>query len=70
MSKPKRNPTMLTDTLRQLGKQSEKPVPAIAREAGIPQPVLRRFLKGERSLRLPTVEKLLLCVNLVVQKAR
>jgi plasmid maintenance system antidote protein VapI len=70
MSKRKRNPTMLTDTLRQLVKQTEKSVTVVAREAGIPQPVLHRFMTGERGLTLPTVEKLFMYFGLEVRKAR
>jgi plasmid maintenance system antidote protein VapI len=39
-------------------RNSGKTVNAIAVEAGVPQPVLHRFVKGERGLTLTTVQKL------------
>ncbi len=49
----------LADQLRRAIKASGKTVNAIAVEAGIPQPVLHRFAKGERDLTLATADKLL-----------
>jgi predicted transcriptional regulator len=34
-------------------------ITAMAREAGVPQPVLYRFWKGEQTLNLTTAEKLM-----------
>lgn len=37
---------------------SGKTVKMVAIEAGVPQPVLSRFVRGERDIRLDTAEKL------------
>ena len=55
MSKSK--PTM-ADQLRKAIKSSGMTVNAIAVEAGIPQPVLYRFVSGERDLTMRTAQKL------------
>ena len=49
----------LADKLRAEILASGRPVGAIAREAGIAQPVLHRFVTGERDLTLRTGYKLL-----------
>jgi plasmid maintenance system antidote protein VapI len=56
MSKPKR--LTMADQLRNAIQDHGKAVSAIAVESGIPQPVLHRFVKGERDLTLTTAEKL------------
>lgn len=49
----------MADILRKAIQDSNESVTAIARNAGIPQPVLHRFATGERdSLNLTTAEKL------------
>lgn len=48
---------MLSDQLRQMIADSGKSVNAIARESGIPQPMLARFTAGW-DMRLATAEKL------------
>jgi plasmid maintenance system antidote protein VapI len=53
----KRSPTM-ADHLRKKIEGSNKTVNAIAIEAGVPQPVLYRFVNGERDLTLSTAQKL------------
>ena len=59
MSKSKKKLSM-TDILRAAIRNSKESVTAIARNAGVPQPVLHRFATGERdSLNLSTAEKLL-----------
>lgn len=45
--------------LKKAIQDSGKSVNAIAVESGIPQPVLHRFVKGDRDLTLTTAEKLL-----------
>lgn len=42
-------------------------VASIAREAGIPQPVLHRFVRGTRSLTLETASKLAETLGLVLK---
>ena len=53
----KRKP--IADQLRKAIEDSELSVTAIARAAGIPQPVLHRFYTGERDLTLTTADKLI-----------
>ncbi len=48
----------LPEILRQRMQQSGESVAAIARGAGIAQPVLHRFYKGERDMTLRTATKL------------
>jgi plasmid maintenance system antidote protein VapI len=48
----------MADQLRKAMRTSGKTVNAIAVESGIPQPMLHRFLKGERDLTLRTAQKL------------
>lgn len=51
--------TTIADQLRKAIADSEDSVSAIARAAGIPQPVLHRFAKGERDLTLTTAQRLI-----------
>jgi hypothetical protein len=48
----------LTKQLRQAVRSCGKPTLTIAQAAGIPQPVLQRFLSGERGIMLDTAGKL------------
>jgi predicted transcriptional regulator len=48
----------MADRLRKAIQESKKTVNAIAVESEIPQPVLYRFVTGERDLKLTTVQKL------------
>ena len=49
----------LADQLRQAVSDSEWSLNSIARESGIPQPVLYRFVNGQRdAIRLDTADKL------------
>jgi plasmid maintenance system antidote protein VapI len=48
----------IAETLRKMVVDSGEPVTAVARAAGIAQPVLHRFVAGERDLTLRTAEKL------------
>jgi plasmid maintenance system antidote protein VapI len=50
--------TTMAETLRKAIEASGETVADIARGAGIAQPVLHRFVKGERDLTLRTAEKL------------
>jgi plasmid maintenance system antidote protein VapI len=49
----------MAETLRTLIAASGKSTTAIARESGIPQPVLHRFIAGERTITIDTADKLL-----------
>jgi plasmid maintenance system antidote protein VapI len=46
------------EALKKAIENSGKTVAEIAREAGVVQPVLHRFVKGERDLTLRTADKL------------
>ena len=49
----------MIETLREMILESGETVAAISRATGIVQPVLHRFVKGQRDLTLTTAEKLL-----------
>ena len=63
---PKYEP--LAAELRTQIRDCGKSVNAVALESGIPQPVLHRFVKGERDLTLTTAEKLVLYFNLELRE--
>jgi plasmid maintenance system antidote protein VapI len=48
----------MADRLKKAIRDSKKTVTAIAAESEIPQPVLHRFVAGERDLTLRTAQKL------------
>ena len=60
----------MADTLRKMIRDSGETVAAIARGAGIAQPVLHRFAKGERSLTLDTAERLVRYFNLELRRRK
>jgi plasmid maintenance system antidote protein VapI len=60
----------MAETLRTLIANSGKSTTAIAREAGIAQPVLHRFVTGERTLTLETADKLLTFFRLELVERR
>jgi hypothetical protein len=49
---------MLADQLREAIENSGRSINSIALAAGVPQPVLQRFVSGERDIRLETADKL------------
>jgi transcriptional regulator with XRE-family HTH domain len=55
----------LGEQIKQAVAASGKTVSAVARESGVPQPVLSRFVSGKRSLLLETAERL--CVYLQLE---
>jgi len=57
MRRPPPNQTM-ADVLRRAIRESGKTINAVATAAGVPQPVLHRFLAGERDLTLRSAQKL------------
>jgi DNA-binding phage protein len=59
----KRKATM-TETLRQAVGHTGKRMTVIAREAGVSQPILFRFVSGERDLTLRSAEKLAVYLGL------
>ena len=59
MSKSKTKRPTIAETLRMAIAESGETVAAVSRGTGIAQPVLHRFVHGERDLTLRTAEKLL-----------
>ena len=59
MGKSKAKRPTIAKTLRTAITESGENLAAIGRAAGIPQPVLWRFMAGERDLTLRTADKLL-----------
>ena len=57
-SRTKRKAKTMTDTLIAAVKKTGKRITVVAREAGIAQSVLYRFVMGERDLQLRSAEKL------------
>ena len=49
---------MLDEQLQEAIKNSGKSINSIAIAAGVPQPVLQRFVSGERDIRLETTAKI------------
>jgi len=68
MSKSRKRTATLAATLRALILGSGKTVAAVSRDTGIAQPVLHRFMTGERDLTLRSVEKLLSYFNLELRQ--
>ena len=66
---PKRKQsTSLPDLLRKSIMESDKTNYVIARETGIAQSVLSRFMTGERSITIDTADKLCQAVGLTVTR--
>jgi predicted transcriptional regulator len=57
MAKSRQRSTV-TDQLKQTIADSGLSVYKLAKESGVPQPVLHRFMAGEQDLKLATVDKL------------
>lgn len=68
MRKPRKTTATLAATLRALILGSGETVAEVSRNTGIAQPVLHRFLTGERDLTLRSVEKLLNYFNLELRR--
>jgi plasmid maintenance system antidote protein VapI len=60
----------MTDQLRKSIRDSGKTVNAIAVESGIPQPVLHRFVTGDRDLTVRTAQKLADYLGLELRQRR
>jgi plasmid maintenance system antidote protein VapI len=67
MSKSSTRPRKLAEILRKAFADSGQTVAGVSRAAGIAQPVLHRFIHGERDLTLRTADKLLAYFNLEVR---
>jgi plasmid maintenance system antidote protein VapI len=59
MSQSRKKGDAMARTLREMIRASGETVTAISRETGIAQPVLHRFVTGERDLTLRTADKLI-----------
>ena len=59
MTKSRTKRPTIAETLRAMIADSGETVAAVSRGTGIAQPVLHRFVHGERDLTLRTAEKLL-----------
>ena len=68
MAKRAKRPT-IAETLRTAITESGENLAAIGRAADIPQPVLWRFMAGERDLTLRTADKLLSYFDLEIRPA-
>ncbi len=51
-------PSVLSEPLKQAITESRKPLGQLAKEAGIPEALIRRFLAGEADLRLTAADQL------------
>jgi plasmid maintenance system antidote protein VapI len=60
----------MADVLRQEVRESGESVNAVAKAAGVAQPVLYRFITGERDLTLETAQKLADHFGLELRKRR
>jgi transcriptional regulator with XRE-family HTH domain len=60
----------LSDQLREAIKDTQKPVYVVAKESGVAQAILSRFMAGKRGLRLETAEKLLKYLKMEIRSER
>ena len=60
----------ISDVLRAAIASDGRNVTQIAKAAKVPQPVLHRFVRGERDLTLETADKLAVALSLRLQKVR
>jgi plasmid maintenance system antidote protein VapI len=67
MSRPRRT---LADVLRKAVANSGQTVAAVSRRADIPQPVLHRFMHGERDLTLRTADRLAVYFDLELRRRK
>jgi len=54
----------LQDVLKAAIRQTGKPLYRIAKESGVSQPIIYRFVSGERDIRLETADKLAAALGL------
>lgn len=59
-----------SEALRQAIQSSDKTAYQIAKESGVAAIVISRFLRGERDLRLSTLDKLAPVVGLVLKEGK
>jgi plasmid maintenance system antidote protein VapI len=63
----KRQPETLTTQIKRLIDASGLSIYKLAKESGIPQPVLQRFVSGERDIKLSTADKLAVYFRLTLR---
>ena len=54
----------LQDSLKAAIRQTGKPLYRLAKESGVSQPIIYRFVSGERDIRLETADKLAAALGL------
>ena len=59
---------MISEFLREAIKGTGKPLSQVARESGVAQPILSRFMSRKRSINLETAEKLFTYLGLEVKR--
>ena len=69
MPKRKKPPPSFADTIREAVRATGQSTNAVAKAAGVPQPVLHHFLAGARGITLETAEKLCRHLGLELRKA-
>ncbi len=68
MSKRKKRRPTIANQLRKAIRNSPLNINAIAIESGVPQPVLYRFVNGERNITLRTAQKLVQYFDMELRK--
>ncbi len=63
-------PGPISEAVRRAIKESGMSVFALARASGVPQPVLSRFVRGERDITLGTLDKLATALHLEVTQKK
>ncbi len=64
------SPGLISEAVRRAVKESGLSVFALARASGVPQPVLSRFVRGERDITLGTLDKLAIALRLEIRRKR
>jgi len=57
----------LSDVLKAAIRQTGKPLYRLAKESGVSQPIIYRFVSGERDIRLETADKLAAVLRLKLE---
>ena len=63
-------PGPITEAVRRVIKKSGMSVFALARASGVPQPVLSRFVRGERDITLRTLDKLVVALRVELREKK
>jgi predicted transcriptional regulator len=70
MAKKRTKPTTITDQLKAAIADAGLSTYALAKETGIAQPILHRFIAGDRDLKLATVDRLASYLKLQLKRGR